>query len=395
MKGFWYKFRISRYDIICLSLTLYGLFLRFLALAKRDLWGDEIFQIHNTLGSFKPFWQRLAYGDMTSFPGEYLLTYPFVCLFNDNKWPLAIPHIMATLIGFYFLYVISRRYFKTAIGYLVTFGIMALHVGLIFHSFEFRPYAVLPTLMLVSFYTADRLFNEFGSLAPKTKLGIAVFYIVTVGYHAFGILITTLPIIYFYLSQKWDSFFRIDKRFLTFLSCILVIALPVWIWYSLGPQGGETTAMRVAAGKHPFEFSPNPLDGFLSFFNRIVLYNLIGYKRLNFLLGIFVISLFVPYAAKLKRLGFFLTLILLPIEIILVASIMNSYWFLFRQYIFVVPLFAFFLGWLWDSSVHYYIKYFRQSNREKLSARSIIGLVLMCGCMLGGLIGWLGHILKG
>ena len=57
-------------------------------------------------GPLRPFWQKIQYigGDHTAFPGDYLLAYPFVQVFKDNKWGTAIPHIIATIFGFYFLY---------------------------------------------------------------------------------------------------------------------------------------------------------------------------------------------------------------------------------------------------------------------------------------------------
>ncbi len=101
--------------IISALFSALGLFLRFDNLRQRQLWNDEIFQLSNTLGAFKPFWKRLAYGDMTSFPGEYLLTYPFAAVFHDNKWGLAVPHILATMRGG----LISGRTFVTVFGCVV------------------------------------------------------------------------------------------------------------------------------------------------------------------------------------------------------------------------------------------------------------------------------------
>jgi len=375
-------------------LTVLGLFFRFKDLAGRGLTGDEIFQWNNTVGPLKPFWQRLPYGDMTAFPGEYLLTYPFVRFFGQNKWGLAIPHIIATVIGFYVLYLICRRYYKSSIGFLVAFTLVAFHEGLIFHSFEFRPYAVLPTLMLMSFYLTERVVFDFKRLTTVQKWLAAVFYILTLWYHSFGILIVGISFLYFGLLTRGRILTESGRSFWMVLLSIALIALPVWIWYSLGPPNAETPAMRVAGGKHPFEFCPNPFHGFGRFFNRMVLYNLTGFKRLYFLLSGLALAWLVPFTQRMRRLGFFLTVILLPVEVILFASLANSYWFLLRQYIFLAPMFAFFLGWLWDGIYDYYVNLFRETRWRGWSWRERIGLILSGVCWFGGLAGWVSHVWK-
>ena len=99
--------------LVVLFIVIYAFYLRVQVLAGRSLWNDEIFQLHQTQGAFKSFWQRFSYGDMTCFPGDYLLTYPFVAAFEGNKWGMAAPHILATALGFYFLYKICRKYYRT------------------------------------------------------------------------------------------------------------------------------------------------------------------------------------------------------------------------------------------------------------------------------------------
>jgi hypothetical protein len=76
-------------------MSLWGLSLRYQCLAERELWNDEIYEIQQTLGAFKPFWKKIQYGDFTFFPGEYWLTYPFVNLFPYSKWAMAVPHILS------------------------------------------------------------------------------------------------------------------------------------------------------------------------------------------------------------------------------------------------------------------------------------------------------------
>ncbi len=90
--------------VIALVFSIWGMILRFKAFANRDLWVDEMIQIKMTLEPLKPLWLRENSAlDVTSFPGDYLLTYPFVKLFGTTSKLIAIPHAIVTLLGFYIL----------------------------------------------------------------------------------------------------------------------------------------------------------------------------------------------------------------------------------------------------------------------------------------------------
>jgi len=71
--------------------------------------------------------------------------------------------------------------------------------------------------------------------------------------------------------------------------------------------------------------------------------------------------------------------------VILFAALHFVYWFIVRQYIYLTPLFGFFLGWVWDSAIHYYILNFK--NKVKLTLREIAGLLLLIGCSFAGISG--------
>ena len=373
--------KISFRPLVVSLIVIYALYLRFQVLAGRDLWNDEVFQLRHTVGAFKPFWQRFSYGDMTCFPGDYLLTYPFVVVFNDNKWGMAIPHMLATALGFYFLYKICQKYYRTIWGFVVAFLIVSFNQHLIFHSFELRPYAVLPTLALLSMYFADMLVNRFEELGQGKKAAIGALFVGMIWFHALGILIVFFPLLYFLLVKKGET--KGGKTvgdILKFLSIVFLIAMPVWAWYALGNPLGESKAVFQAKGVHSFSFMMNPLDNFGTFYNYIISYHLIGYKRFYFLLGAFALIVFVPYGEKMKKIGFFLVMIVLPIMTILVASLFQGYWFLMRHYVYTMPLFAFFLGWLWDSSLHYYL----EKPEKRFSFPTVIGFALMVICAAMG-----------
>ncbi len=381
--------------VVVLFICIWALYLRYKTLAERDLWGDEVYQLYQTIGSFKPIFKRTTYGDMTCFPGDYLLTYPLAQIFKTNKWGIMIPHIFFTILGFYVLYLVCQRYYKTVWGYMIAFGLVCFNGNLIFHSFEFRPYAVLPTLALLSFYCADRLVNDFDQLHRMNKITIGMVFVLIIWFHAFGIMLVVFPLFYFLLAIRTEVYFKKRiKSLLKYLALIFLLALPLWSWYAFGNPLEQSPQQRVESGKHPFQFIQNPFEyGFKRFFNRIFFYNLIAFKRFYFLLGALAFAFFIPFAGRLKQLGFYLTLIFLPILSILVASLISGYWFLERQYVFLSPLFAFFLGWLWDSSIQFYKEGLKTIKRP-FGFSWMMGLILMTGCATGGVVGIIVSLFK-
>lgn len=352
MKNFCFK-KYNCRPLLVILISQYAIYLRFVRLANRDLWNDEIFQFNNIAGHLKPFWANVPYisGDHTTFPGEYVLTYPFVQWFGLNKWALAVPHIIITILGFYFLYKLCSRYFKTTLGYIVAFTIVCLNVNLIFHSFEFRPYAVLPTLALGAFYFSHLIVTQYAYISRIKKMLIALFFIVGASYHAYGIIIFTLPAIYV-MTTIGNGRLRevVSKGFLKFFVVVFFIATLLWGWFASNNSFGISSNKVQQSIVDPFQFMPNPLVNTAGFL-KSVLGNLIGHKGLYFLLAGMVTAFLLPHRQRFHQFIFLLFLIVFPIGLIFLADVMSSYWFVQRQFVWVMPLFAFLVGWCCDSTV--------------------------------------------
>jgi hypothetical protein len=336
-----------------LFISLYAIYLRSARLAGRDLWDDEIFQFNNIAGPLKPFWANVGYisGDHTTFPGEYVLTYPFVQWFGLNKWALAVPHIAVTILGFYFLYKLCSRYFTTTLGYVVAFVLVCFNVNLIFHSFEFRPYAVLPTLALGAFYFSDLIVAQYAQISRIKKMLIALFFVVGVSYHAYGIIIFALPAIYV-IAMDGKGRLRevISKDFFKFFAGVFFSATLLWGWFASNNYFGVSPNKAQQSIVDPFQFIPNPLVNVIGFLKG-VLGNLIGHKGLYVILIGMITAFLLPHKRRFHQFIFLLLLVVLPIGLIFLADIMSSYWFVQRQFVWVMPLFAFFLGWCCDSTI--------------------------------------------
>ena len=333
--------KISSFLFTCL-----GLFLRYQRFVGRDWWVDEIYVLRKSLGPLQPFWQRISYGNMTCFPGQYVLTYPFVQFFGENRWGTAIPHVISTLIGFYLLHLICVKYFKTIWGHIITFAIVCFNFNLVYHSFEFRFYAVLPTLALASFYLSEKIVCHYHELSRLKKTLITSFFILTLSYHAYGIFIAALPLTFFFLIQiEKESFKKAFLRILPFLIAVGLIGFPIFLWYASGTP-------NFGSDRNVFAFIPNPLLN-LSGFLRAIFGNLMGFKKFRLLFLGIPLSFLLPHKDRLKQILFALLFIVIPIEIKLAADILKNYWFIQRQFVWVMPLFAILVGWCWDSTIVY------------------------------------------
>lgn len=327
--------------------TVLGLYLRFKRLAGRELWTDELWQLGQTKGAFKPIWFRLHPTDFTSFPGAYLLNYPFINIFGADKWSMNIPNYFLAVLSFYFLYKICKKYLKTFFGFFVAFLLLCFNGHLIFHSFEFRPYAVLPTLSLGAFYFAGMVFSDYKSLSLLKKIFIGLFFIFVIIYHVFGIMITGLCLLYCVtLEARKRSYPEVIKETLPLLLPTGIVGILLFFWYASGTAWHDVKS----GGWFPFDYYPDASRDFVHFV-RQVLCNLRGDKshgQKYMELGIWF-SFLLSQKNRFKLIGFFLLMIILPIISILALAIHQKYWFLDRQFIWVMPLYAFFLGWCWDS----------------------------------------------
>ena len=153
-------------SIIC----SYALYLRFVFLYRHVLGEDELFQLSYLQGTFLGLFKSIPGGGPGPFlSGDYFLVYPFFKIFSFNKWGLAIPHIIATIIGFYILYLICKKYLSS-LGTVIVFVVICFNETLIGHATEIRPYAVLPTLALAIFYLFQRIAGSGFNLSSSKRV---------------------------------------------------------------------------------------------------------------------------------------------------------------------------------------------------------------------------------
>jgi hypothetical protein len=80
---------------------------------------------------------------------------------------------------------------------------------------------------------------------------------------------------------------------------------------------------------------------------------LVGSKYLYPLLAVPVLPFSMPHRQRTEQIIFFLVLVVLPIELILFSNLKQGYWFVQRHFIWVMPWFAFGVGWAFNALLSY------------------------------------------
>ena len=347
------RIKVFRFELIALAFTIWGFILRINRLANRNLWVDEVNQLEHTIGPFKPIWQRLRNGEVTAFPGDYILKWPVIHFTGiENKWLVNLLHYPITLLGFYMFYLICKKHIKSTFGFIVAFCLMTIHNDLVFHSFEFRPYAILPTFTLISFYFSDLLINN-KTISNLKRFFIYLFLMFFVIVHAFGLMIILLCLFFFLIQRVKEKDFKqvFTKMIMKPMLCFLFFAIPTFIWFATGVSLCNR-AHFVAMGIKVFQYFPDPAKG-VDYFLDWVIIHLLGFKKYNvtvLLYGV-LIAWIIPHKQRLKQIQYMFLFFIIPIGFILISDIQKNYWFVQRQFVWTMPLFAFFIGWCWDSII--------------------------------------------
>lgn len=345
--------------LLVVAISMYAFYLRLVALATRAYFVDENYQLAQMKGSFFEMIKSLRGHEFCPYlSGDYYLIYPFFKLFGFNRWGLAIPHLLATVLAFYFLFRICQTYFKTIWGYLVTFTLVCFNATLIWHASEIRTYAVWPMLALGVFYFTGLLIEKDTAFSTMKKIGIFAFFTFTILFHVYGIAIFLVLCLYQILAHAGDydlrRFLRNNFKFFLFMFCIVA---PVWLLSVFGPHLAYRQDCQV------FEFIPNPIEDGIGFLKG-VFGNLVGKKTLYFLLsGVFFPFIF-PFKERKNQIALLLITVFFPIELLLLSDLKIKYWFIQRQFIWVMPFFALYLGWVWDSLFVFLRNRFLKSRRS-------------------------------
>lgn len=328
-------FRIFSVTLI----TAIGMLFRIKKFAGRDLWVDELSPLQSMSGPLK---SALAHArHILQFWGDTLLIYPFLRLFGNNKWGLAIPHIILTLVGFYLLYLLCRKYFKNTLAYVITFLIVAFNANLVYHAFEIRPYSVLVTLGLAVFLVMQYIV-ENKNLAKFNKFMVSFFIFIVILFHLYGVyMLLFLYLFNLLFSRKDEGVLDAFLRNLKEYYLAVLFALPFWFYFA----APDKTYLKNLFPSVFVYIHGDPVSLFKGVFG-----NLVAFKPFYLFALIIPFSFFLPNNKdRLKQAMFLLMTILAPIVLLLLICIKYQSLFIQRLFIWEMPLFAFLVGWCWDT----------------------------------------------
>jgi len=329
-------------------LSFGGIVLRVLRFNRREFWTDELEQLHNLS---RPFWNMVTEyvrGMPGGFPGDYILTWPIAQL-TSSRWLLIFPHLCTMVAGFYVLYRICLEDYETDWGPITVFLLYTANANLIFHALELRPYAVLPVLALVFYWRAKHsLREEHWSLADRLRWGFLVF--LTLTFHLYGVLMMAAFITYHVLSSReTQPLVNVLRRpWLSTTVAAGLLALPIWLYYVLPGR-------NLNHGYDTFEFTGHSLLHKVSF-----VFGTLGDVQLRWAWKLEVLvlaaSLVLPCPGRRDRWLWAVVMIALPVGLILLSDLRQHYWFIQRQFVWVMP----FWGLLMSQAVEAFVLQKRQ-----------------------------------
>lgn len=331
--------------ILIVIICLFGFSSRLFVFQSQHPDTDELFELrHMQQLKFTDTIKRTTfYGDHTSYPGEFLLHWIPMRILNlfekpadlsyedktiagiDKRgfWILATPKIILSMLSFYLFWLLCQNFVLGVFGTVIAFMVYAFNSNLIYHSFSLRPYGVLPELAVINLFLASR---DKCTLKFVVTHGAVIF--LTCVYHAYGILIAFLPILFF---QK-----KRTQNFIWFI----IPALIFWIYYASYSTFG-LTPNKVQSVVDTFQFitKENFLNGILdSLFSG----SLLTIAILPFVLWGVCKS---PERTTILFIGI---LVVLPLASIILVDIKTHYWIHPRQYSWIIPALGLWCGMMAD-----------------------------------------------
>jgi hypothetical protein len=337
---------------IIFLISAWGLWLRVEHRNAPQLWGDEHYQISGIQGSFSELLAWLPTHEFSSYiSGDHYLMYPFYHVFHGHIWGLALPHVLATIVSFLFLYLVGRFFLKPSIFFIIVFAIFSFNATLIEKAFEIRSYSMLVFSSLVLFYIGYKLATEGFKLEGRRYLMFVAVYVLFIWFHPYNLIMVFLPFIYiFALNRTAELALSIRKAF-KFLGVVLLFSMPLWLISIFGKHLDYQTLPV----NDTFRYIPSPLDDpFI--FSKSVLCNLVGFKPFYFLIIGIPLAFLLPQSKRREQAWFFFVTIILPIAVLLAIDVKTGYQFIQRQFIWIMPFFAILLGWCWESIFDFFMK---------------------------------------
>jgi hypothetical protein len=283
-------------------------------------------------------------------PGQYLIALFVNKIFPNNKFMLAIPGILGNIIIFLSLpylvkiiYPMNIRKIKILSFY--TRICFVLDPVLAYQSIEIRPYSLLPCIWIISVFICNSFIKvKINNMNFKNKIfffwGYIVLLTIIFIWHYYGFIIF-ISIFTYNLLIKKNNFHLLKDKLIKFIivGCSFLISLPIWRYFIPGSfRFNIRTADQIFTGVINYFQNYRTLSSSVTWINNIFI-----------LLILFTLSFVFFNVTKIKNVNKFLHqkklklckditifLIIFPVITIFMLDVINNYWFLLRQFSFVL-----------------------------------------------------------
>lgn len=315
--------------------------------------GDEFYQAHvlSSVSSWGRLMQVVRGEPGQIVPGHFFYMWPWVHLVGqDNKYLMAVPHWVVMNV-FFFLFIKTdwRKLLAPALddiktSALVWFNLLAVffiscNITHVYYSLEVRVYAVLSLLALLAFHLTNRIWQ--GPFRWRY-----VFYLFMVLFsHAYGVIMLAVSFLFTSAGQLMSESGNIRRRaqnvfhqaarsFLPSFFVAVLLILPFWIYLSKG-------SMAAAGAGRDIHLSIEPGMSGVKQVYKFFYHNKPIQHASHFFL---IVGTLLFFRKRRKLLLFLATMVILPTLLIFWLDVCGRYWFLQKQFIWVVTFWSIFLA---------------------------------------------------
>ncbi|HEX2906318.1 MAG TPA: glycosyltransferase family 39 protein [Phototrophicaceae bacterium] len=227
--------RINAVVILLVGIVILAAALRFYDLGGESYWIDEVTMLQVTQSPLESILgsEFLEHGRP---PAYVLLGYAWTRVFGTGEIAARSLSAVLGVAGVLVLFAVGRELFNERIG-LIAALLMSLSVFQVFHSQDYRYYALVGLTTLLSYYFFAR-FLKYNARTPDLIL-YAIFSALIIYSHPYGVFAVVAQGLYFIL--QWRRYRSIWQRWL--LSQLLfgvLAAMPILLVARSFVGGGET-----------------------------------------------------------------------------------------------------------------------------------------------------------
>ena len=371
-KSIFYRWsEFSRTQVFAL-LSIFSIFC-FLRLKYRfrpEFFSDELHTISGFQHPFADYLLQYLPRNEFHYPLDFLLMYPIGHWISSSQFAIMIPHLLAMVLFFVLLVVINwQKVLSLSFSSpdpkwlnILAALMMTFNETQILHSLILRPYAILSLLAIVAIVLAEAVLG-----AERFNVGLVFMISGFIVFHNYCLLMFCIGIGYIGMkslkSLTFSSFASLLKSRMCSIKIItlgILLSVPVLAVYHQAPALRPEYLANSQIDPHQY-IKPG-LKGWIQVL--AIYYGFIPFRILLLSLTVFGTLLFVV-EKKWKPILFLLMWVVIPTLLIYIVDVRMKYWFIQRQFLWVMPFHAVYVAAATFFSLHWLYQRTGGKHREK------------------------------